>query len=101
MFWKILIFDYPDDKRSEYLYLRFAVEFGQAIPSFYEIKGVLERSNFTQESDDSHQWVHPVGIGVSIDLDVDGYLSKDYEVITVDELASILQFVIFRKRLAG
>ena len=98
MYWKILFFDYVDT--PEYSYARFAINVEQGTPSFDEIKDVLERSNFTQESDDSNVWVHQVGLGVSIDLDVDGCLCRNYIVITVDGLASMLPFAILGRRLA-
>jgi len=99
MLWKILFFNLADN--TAYSYARYAIYVEQGTPSFDEIKDVLERINFTQESDDSNVWYHPVGFGVCIYLDVDGYLPEGYNVITVDELAMVvLPFAILGRRLA-
>lgn len=99
MLWKILFFNIVDN--TAYSYARYAVIADQGIPSFDEIKDVLKRKKFTQESDDSDVLVHPVGLGVSIDLDVDGYLPEGYKVVSIDELAEVvLPFAILGRRLA-
>ena len=102
MYWKILIFDYPDDKKLECSYVRLAVAFDQGIQIINEIKDVLKRNNFTQKDDSylSWVWVHSVGLGACIDLNVDGHLSKEYKVVTIDELAAILPSITLGRRLS-
>lgn len=90
MLWKILFFNRADVDGSVFLYIRYAINIEQGTPTFDEIKDILERRNFVQVSDDSDIWIHPVGLRVGINLDVDGCVTEGYKVITVDELATVV-----------